>query len=99
MPVARISFAESALSDLAGIQAWYGEEGVPEVGDCFVSEISERVETLAEHPDSGRSVPEFGQPFLRELIRPPFRIVYRREPRRVRIVPVWRRERLLRLPP
>ena len=99
MPLARISFAESALSDLAGIQAWYGEEGVPEVGDRFVSEIFERVQTLAEHPDIGRIVPEFGQPFLRELIHPPFRIVYRREPRRVRIVRVWRSERLLRLPP
>lgn len=44
MPVARISFAGSALSDLAGIQEWYGEEGVPEVGDRFVSEIFERVE-------------------------------------------------------
>jgi plasmid stabilization system protein ParE len=99
MPLARISFAESALGDLAGIQAWYGEEGVPEIGDRFVSEIFERVQTLAEHPDIGRIVPEFGQPFLRELIHPPFRIVYRREPRRVRIVRVWRSERLLRLPP
>ena len=99
MPLARISFAESALSDLAGIQAWYGEEGVREVGDRFVSALFERVETLAGHPDIGRIVPEFGQPFLRELIHPPFRIVYRREPRRVRIVRIWRSERLLRLPP
>lgn len=35
---------------------------------------------------------------LRELIHPPFRIVYRRNHLRVRIVGVWRRERLLRLP-
>jgi len=45
----------------------------------------------------GRVVPEFEQPFLRELIHPPFRIVYRREPRRVRIVRVWRSERQMRL--
>ena len=25
----------------------------------------------ADHPDMGRIVPEFDQPFLRELIRPP----------------------------
>jgi len=43
-------------------------------------------------------VPEFDQPFLRELIHPPFRIVYRRDPKRVRIVRVWRSERLLHLP-
>ncbi len=35
---------------------------------------------------------------LRELIHPPFRIVYRRDPERVQIVRVWRSERLLRLP-
>jgi len=56
------------------------------------------VEVLADHPDIGRVVPEFDQPFLRELIHPPFRIVYRRDPFRVRIVRVWRSARLLRLP-
>ena len=98
MAVARISFAESALGDLSGIHEWYAAEGVPEVGDRLVAEIVRRVEVLADHPDIGRIVPEFGQPFLRELIHPPFRIVYRRDPKRVRIVRVWRSERLLRLP-
>ena len=46
----------------------------------------------------GRIVPEFDQPFLRELIHPPVRIVYCREPTRVRIVRVWRSERVLALP-
>ena len=35
---------------------------------------------------------------IRELLFPPFRIVYRREATRVRIVRVWRSERLLVLP-
>jgi toxin ParE1/3/4 len=78
MSPAKISFAESALSDLEGIQVWYRDEGESEDGDRFVAEILERVETLVEHPDVGRIVPEFGRPFLRELIHPPFRIVYRR---------------------
>jgi len=47
----------------------------------------------------GRIVPEFQQPFLRELIHRPSRIVYRRDPERVRVVRVWRSERRLRLPP
>jgi plasmid stabilization system protein ParE len=98
MAVARVSFAESALRDLVGIQEWYAAEGVPEVGDRLVAEVFQRVEVLADHPDIGRIVPEFGQPFLRELIHPPFRIVYRRDPLRVRIARVWRSERLLRLP-
>ena len=97
MTVATVSFAESALSDFAGIQAWYATEGVPEIGDRLVVEVFQRVDVLADHPDLGRIVPEFGQPFLRELIHPPFRIVYRRDPLRIRIVRVWRSERLLRL--
>ncbi|RKT44641.1 type II toxin-antitoxin system RelE/ParE family toxin [Thiocapsa rosea] len=98
MGIAGISFADSALGDLAGIQEWYGAEGVPEIGDRLVAEIFQRVELLADQPDIGRIVPEFGQSFLRELIHPPFRIVYRRESKRVRVVRVWRGERLLRLP-
>jgi plasmid stabilization system protein ParE len=99
MTITAISFAESALSDLEAVQEWYAEQGVPAVGDRFLAEIFERIEALSTHPDLGRVVPEFGQAFLRELIHPPFRIVYRREPRRVRVVRIWRSERLLRLPP
>jgi plasmid stabilization system protein ParE len=98
MPTVTISFAESSLRDLEAVRAWYAEQGVPDVGDRLVAEVFQRVQTLADHPDLGRVVPEFDQPFLRELIQPPFRIVYRRDPQRVRIVRVWRSERLLRLP-
>ena len=68
------------------------------MGDRLVAEIVARIEGLSNHPELGRVVPEFGQPFLREIIHPPFRIVYRREPRHVRIVRVWRSERVLVLP-
>ena len=93
-----ISFAESALGDLEEVQAWYTEQGVSGVGARLVEEVFRRVQALADHPDMGRVVPEFDQPLLRELIHPPFRIVYRRDPQRVRIVRVWRSERLLLLP-
>lgn len=90
-----IGFAESALSDLEQMRAWYAEQGVPEIGERLLREIITAIEALAEHPDLGRIVPEFEQPFLRELVRPPFRIVYRRDANSVRIVRVWRSERLL----
>ena len=79
-----IRFAESAISDLESIRAWYAEQGVPEVGERLIGEIVTSIEALANHPDMGRIVPEFEQPFLRELIRPPFRLVYRRDPKHVR---------------
>ena len=77
---------------------WYQSQGVPEVGERFVADIVARIEVLTQHPDLGRIVPEFDQPFLRELIHPPFRIVYRREPERIRIVRIWRSERVLAFP-
>jgi toxin ParE1/3/4 len=92
-----VTFAESAVRDLEAILAWYERERAPEVGRRLVADIVESAEALASHPDMGRVVPEFGQPHLRELIRPPFRIVYRREKRKVRVVRVWRSERLLAL--
>ena len=93
-----ISFAESALADLEEVRVWYTEQGVSAVGEKLIAEVFQRVQVLADHPDMGRVVPEFDLPFLRELIHPPFRIVYRRDTRRVRVVRVWRGERLLRLP-
>ena len=98
MPNVVIRFAESALADLESMRAWYAEQGVPDVGERLLGEIVASIEALADHPDMGRLVPEFEQPFLRELIRPPFRIVYRREPKHVRVVRVWRSERLLDVP-
>jgi toxin ParE1/3/4 len=98
MPKVAIRFAESAISDLEAIRTWYIEQGVPDIGERFVEEIVGRIEALRDHPEMGRIVPEFEQPFLRELIHPPFRIVYRRDPKHVRIVRIWRSERLLVLP-
>jgi toxin ParE1/3/4 len=90
-----IRFAESALADLESTLTWYAAQDVPEVGERLIGEIVASIGTLADHPDMGRIVPEFDQPFLRELIRPPFRIVYRRDPEHVGVVRVWRSERQL----
>lgn len=98
MPRAVISFAESALRDIEEMLVWYVEQGVPDVGERLAAEVLQRVEVLADHPDLGRVVPEFNQSNLRELIHPPFRIVYRRDAKRVRVVRVWRSERLLKIP-
>ena len=85
------------MVDLEGIQSWYAEQSVAAVGARLVGNIVERIGYLADHPDLGRVVPEFGQISLREIIHPPFRIVYRRDSSIVRIVRVWRSERRLLL--
>lgn len=91
----RISFAVSALADPEEIRAFYSGQQVPEVGERLLAEILAKVERLADYPESGRVVPEFDLPQLREIVHPPFRIVYRLDVERVRVVRVWRSERLL----
>ncbi len=93
-----IGFAESAVCDLEEIRDWYAEQQVPEVGKRLVGELFAQFERLADFPESGRVVPEFGLANLREIICPPFRIVYRLEAGRIWIVRVWRSERLLKVP-
>jgi len=93
-----IEFAESALNDLEEILAWYAEQQVPDVGERLVREIVARIEQLTEFPESGRIVPEFDLKTIREVIHPPFRLVYRIDPAKIWIVRVWRSERLLNLP-
>jgi plasmid stabilization system protein ParE len=92
-----IEFAESAVKDLQAIRDWYAEEQVPQVGERLVTEIFDHIELLGVHPDLGRVVSEFDQVWLRELIHPPFRVVYKRESERIVVVRVWRSERLLEL--
>ena len=90
-----ITFAASSIKDLEDMQAYYSGEGVPEVGKKLTIEIIARIERLIAHPLSGRVVPEFHVEHLREIIYPPFRIVYRHDKNKVRIVRIWRSERLL----
>jgi plasmid stabilization system protein ParE len=94
----KISFAGSALGDLEDDLEYYKEAKIPHVGERLVSPVIKDIELLGKQPEMGRVVPEFELDYLRELIRPPFRIVYRRERNQVRIVRVWRSERLLVLP-
>ena len=96
LPV-NISFAASAVSDLEELLDYYRGQGVPHVGEKLVAEIIDNIELLSRQPEMGRVVPEFEAPHLRELIRPPFRTVYRHDRKRIRIVRVWRSERSLQI--
>jgi len=93
-----ITFAASAVKDLEAIRTWYADQQAPAVGERALREVISQVERLDDFPESGRIVPEFGIVNLREVIYSPFRIVYRLDKNRVRIVRVWRSERLLKMP-
>lgn len=90
-----VQFVQSAHDDMEAILIYYREQGVPDQGRRLVSEIIKKSERLSKHPDSGRMVPEFGMAFLREVIYPPFRVVYRRDPHQISVIRVWRSERII----
>jgi toxin ParE1/3/4 len=93
-----VDFALTAQDDLDDIAAWYESQLVPETGLRLVASIIDRVDQLERFPESGKVVPEFDNPLLRELELPPFRIIYRMDDSdTVHIVRVWRSERLMDL--
>ncbi len=93
-----ISFAASAVSDMESILAYYDSEGVPATGKGVLAALLSEIERLVDYPKSGRVVPEFTSEHMREIIHPPFRIVYRYDTKRVRIIRIWRSERIMKLP-
>jgi len=93
-----ITFTASALKDLSAIRSWYADQQAPTIGEKLLREIISQVERLGDFPESGRIVPEFGIVNLREIIYSPFRIIYRLDDNKVRVVRVWRSERLLKMP-
>lgn len=94
----KVEFADSAIFDLDEIYAWYVEQQSPESGQRLIAEIVDKTSQLDSFPQSGRIVPEFGLVNVRELIYPPFRIVYRLDKDSIWIVRIWRSERLLNMP-
>lgn len=86
----RLIWAPSACLDLREL-AQYIAESRPEASAKFIKNVFAKVEHLSDFPESGRVVPEFDDPGIREVIRRPCRIVYRvkHEDRVVEIVRVW----------
>ena len=93
-----IEFSPSALRDSQETRDYHAAQNVTATGQRVVRELVEAIRSLSDYPQMGRIVLEFDMSSLRELIRPPFRIVYRLEPERIAIIRILRSERLLHLP-
>jgi toxin ParE1/3/4 len=73
----RLRWTRQAAEDLATIKEFIGRDS-PTYALGIARHLYHATETLVAFPESGRVVPERGQPEIRELIRPPYRIIYRR---------------------
>ena len=85
----QIRWTEQAVQNLEDIKSFISRDS-PSYALAIVGRLYHAVTQLALFPDSGRVVPERGVPEIRELVRPPYRIVYRRLPDVVEVLLVFR---------
>ena len=85
----RIRWTEQAVRNLEDIKSFIGKDS-PAYALAVVRRLYQAVDQLKTFPDSGRSVPERADPNLRELVRPPYRIVYRRSGDLVEVLLIFR---------
>jgi plasmid stabilization system protein ParE len=74
--VRRIRWTARALQNVESIREFIAPES-PNAARLVVARLVAATERLATLPESGRIVPEYDDPSLRELIQRPYRIVYR----------------------
>ena len=66
----KLIWSPSARLDLKDIAAFIAED-TPSAAQRFVNSVFRAVERLTDFPNSGRVVPELGDPDIREIIRRP----------------------------
>ena len=87
-----VRWTRQAAEDIEAIYDFIARDS-PHYAQLTVEGILAAVDRLRELPLSGRKVPEQRRDYLRELIKPPYRIVYRTG-EVVKILTIFRASRL-----
>ena len=82
-----LHWTEHAVNQLAALAEYISLDS-PLYAEQTVERIVARLEQARVHPRSGRVVPEFPQDDLRELVEPPYRIIYRIRPDAVEVLAI-----------
>jgi toxin ParE1/3/4 len=72
----QIIWSEQARDDLQSIVLFIAHDN-PTVAESFGCRLMSKVDVLAQFPQIGRVVPEEEDETIRELILPPYRIIYK----------------------
>jgi toxin ParE1/3/4 len=90
-----LNWTEKSLSDLSCIATYISGDS-PTYAKIMSRRIRERAQQLKYFPNSGRMVPEFGDPSVRELMCGSYRIIHRIvTPYRVDILTIHHSSRVL----
>jgi addiction module RelE/StbE family toxin len=81
-----------ALDDLRAIHAHVSRDR-PEAAKRLGRRLKESVLVLRDHPEIGRRVPELAGTGYREVIEPPYRVVYEVGEDRIVVLRVWHSSR------
>ena len=77
----------TALGHLGAIRQYISQTS-PFYAERMVQRILARAPQLAVFPDSGRMVPEVGQPSIREVLEGPYRVIYQLSAERLEVLAV-----------
>ena len=90
----KVVWTREAEKHLDGIYEYIAQDAVI-YARRMVDKLTRRSQQLAEFPQSGRVVPEYGDKNLRELIESPYRIVYKINSDRIDVIAVFHGAQLL----
>lgn len=71
-----VHWTETAIKNLTGIYQYIAQNS-PLYAQRVADKIIRRSEQIAVFPQSGRRVPEYDAPDIREIIERPYRLIYR----------------------
>ena len=83
----RLRWTEQAVEQLAAIAEFISISS-PVYAEQVVQRVTQRFDQACRFPESGRAVPEFDRADVRELIEPPYRLVYRIREHTIEVVAV-----------
>jgi toxin ParE1/3/4 len=72
----RVHWTGTAVEQLVSIYEYIAQNSKPDA-DRLIDKLTRRSEQIAAFPQSGRTVPEFRDDSIREVIERPYRIIYR----------------------
>lgn len=72
----RVVWSNSALADVNAIAAYIAKDS-PAYARTVVKRLITLTRTLSRFPNSGREVPEYREPRIRELLAYSYRIIYK----------------------